>query len=570
MKAIYDILKRGDTEATPQKADDDRLEGLIKEHTQQLHLLQSVNNAINTGASLDEILAIVTEGVRKIFNYSACDVFLLDREKNRLILESVSVNSKIIERVEKLTGLTVEGHEIPLFEGSHFHEFITHKRAMILNDPEEFFKDYTDNKILKRLAGKVAKITGFEFGIGVPLVAGDEVFGFLGVGGRGNPGKDDIEELDKFVTQLALAIKKKQTEETLRESEERYRSLIENARDAIFTISPDGTFESLNPAFEDITGWSHDELIGKHFVPIIHPDDAALAKDIFRRALGGGYPPTHELHILSKSGEELIGELKIAPQIVNGESVGVLGIGRDVTVRRRAQEEMKKRLMKFDLEEGELYLVKEPTSMLSIEAFEDLLNVGYPGQLISRMSEEESKKALDHIFEFLWLSESEGEKTQSPKLADIETVINTLPRRRAVLIDRLDYLIFKNGFEETVHFIQRLREIAYLSRHVIILSIDPSTLSTQELRLLEKEALEVKPRHKIDLPEDMLEILKFVYEQNSKGIKPSYTDIRKKQKMSKPTVGKKIKQLAAYGYLAETKKGMYKVVSLTKKGQNLF
>jgi predicted transcriptional regulator len=40
--------------------------------------------------------------------------------------------------------------------------------------------------------------------------------------------------------------------------------------------------------------------------------------------------------------------------------------------------------------------------------------------------------------------------------------------------------------------------------------------------------------------------------------------------MSKPTVGKKIKQLAAHGYLIETKKGMYKVVSLTKKGQNLF
>jgi biotin operon repressor len=72
------------------------------------------------------------------------------------------------------------------------------------------------------------------------------------------------------------------------------------------------------------------------------------------------------------------------------------------------------------------------------------------------------------------------------------------------------------------------------------------------------------------LPEDLLELLSFVYEQNTLGIKPSYTDIGKEVGASKPTVRKRIKNLTFSGYMIESKKGMYKVVELTDKGRNLF
>src|SRR2546430_389975 len=73
----------------------------------------------------------------------------------------------------------------------------------------------------------------------------------------------------------------------LRESEERYRSVVDTARDIIFTLSPDGRILSMNPAFETVTGWSRTEWIGKDFLPLVHPDDRPRAAQIYQAVLKG-------------------------------------------------------------------------------------------------------------------------------------------------------------------------------------------------------------------------------------------------------------------------------------------
>src|SRR5712691_11992332 len=77
----------------------------------------------------------------------------------------------------------------------------------------------------------------------------------------------------------------------LRESEQRYRSLVDTARDVIYTLSADGTIKSLNPAFETITGWSCTEWIGKHFSPLVHQDDLPRDVELLRAVLEGSVPP---------------------------------------------------------------------------------------------------------------------------------------------------------------------------------------------------------------------------------------------------------------------------------------
>jgi two-component system NtrC family sensor kinase len=136
-------------------------------------------------------------------------------------------------------------------------------------------------------------------------------------------------------------------EKGLRESGQQYRSLVETAQDAIFTLSPEGTFTTLNPAFETITGWPRAEYVGSNFQSLIHPDDLPLALDTFKRLTAGQTPSPYELRILSQSGEYLTGEIISAPQIQDGKILGILGIARNITGRKRMEQSLKESEAKY-------------------------------------------------------------------------------------------------------------------------------------------------------------------------------------------------------------------------------
>jgi PAS domain S-box-containing protein len=126
--------------------------------------------------------------------------------------------------------------------------------------------------------------------------------------------------------------------EALRESEERYRTLVESAGVIIWSLSSDGMIATLNPAFESITGWSRDDWFGRSFVALVHPDDATRAEELFGRALGGEALSTFELRLRARDGGERNVELISTRRVVTRERVEVVGIARDVTEVRRAEQ----------------------------------------------------------------------------------------------------------------------------------------------------------------------------------------------------------------------------------------
>ena len=134
----------------------------------------------------------------------------------------------------------------------------------------------------------------------------------------------------------------KHNQEQLSQSEQRYRNLVDDAQDVIFTLTKDGALASLNPAFETITGRSRAGSIGRNFTEFVYPEDLGLAMDNFLGVMRGESPPLYVLRILHKSGEYLYGEFLSKPNIQDGKIVGLSGIARDITERKRNEELLKK------------------------------------------------------------------------------------------------------------------------------------------------------------------------------------------------------------------------------------
>ena len=135
---------------------------------------------------------------------------------------------------------------------------------------------------------------------------------------------------------------RKRAEEALRESERRYKTVVDHARDVIYTIAMDTTITSLSCAFEKATGWSRREWIGKRIEEIIHPEDWPLVVEMGIRLFSGEKPPIHEVRIRTKSSGYITAEFSIAELIENDGVVGIIGVGRDTTERKRMEEELQK------------------------------------------------------------------------------------------------------------------------------------------------------------------------------------------------------------------------------------
>ncbi|HJU06731.1 MAG TPA: PAS domain S-box protein, partial [Nitrospiraceae bacterium] len=142
-------------------------------------------------------------------------------------------------------------------------------------------------------------------------------------------------------TVIADYTQRARAETALQQSEHRFRSLVECARDIIAAIAKDGTITSLNPAFEAVTQWAPSEWIGKPIAPLVHPDDLPTARELFRYVMEKGTALTWSLRIRTKQHEWVTGEIVGVPQTEDGSVVGVLAITRDITERRAVEEALR-------------------------------------------------------------------------------------------------------------------------------------------------------------------------------------------------------------------------------------
>ncbi|MDM8556405.1 response regulator [Desulfococcaceae bacterium HSG7] len=148
--------------------------------------------------------------------------------------------------------------------------------------------------------------------------------------------RQSLESLRAEVAQRRL------TEEELRASNERFQSLSENAPDIIYTLGTDGTFNYVNPAWENILGHRREEVIGKTFIDFANEEDIKTYTDFLKQVREGqGIMSDIIMTLLHKHGTTRVFNISGAPNLNSkGHITGIVGLLKDITEQQQLQRQL--------------------------------------------------------------------------------------------------------------------------------------------------------------------------------------------------------------------------------------
>jgi two-component system cell cycle sensor histidine kinase/response regulator CckA len=136
---------------------------------------------------------------------------------------------------------------------------------------------------------------------------------------------------------------RKRAEEELRDSEEKFRSIIENSTNIFYIHTPDHVFTYVSPQVEEILGYRQDETFRRWTDAASDDPVNARAIEITGRAIATGLrQPPYEVELLAKDGRRVWLEIHEAPVVRDGRTVAIVGAAQDVTERKRARDDHQK------------------------------------------------------------------------------------------------------------------------------------------------------------------------------------------------------------------------------------
>jgi PAS domain S-box-containing protein len=134
---------------------------------------------------------------------------------------------------------------------------------------------------------------------------------------------------------------RKQAEEALQASEERYRELFENANDVVYTLDLAGNLTSLNKAGERIIGYTREQLLNQPIAKLVMPEYLETMIQMFDRKLAGEKITTYELEIITKDNRLLTLEVNSRLIYKEGKPIGAQGIARDISDRKQVEQALR-------------------------------------------------------------------------------------------------------------------------------------------------------------------------------------------------------------------------------------
>lgn len=131
----------------------------------------------------------------------------------------------------------------------------------------------------------------------------------------------------------------RQQRQAIADSEARYRRLVEDMNDMILSIDKKGILTDAAGGFERMGGWTREELLGKPIAEFLHPDDLIMIADAEAAARNGQLKALITLRYRHKDGNYRDAEMNLSYSSEGGRLQGAMGVGRDVTERKRSEQQ---------------------------------------------------------------------------------------------------------------------------------------------------------------------------------------------------------------------------------------
>ncbi|MCP4297401.1 MAG: PAS domain S-box protein [Proteobacteria bacterium] len=153
---------------------------------------------------------------------------------------------------------------------------------------------------------------------------------------------DKTGEIFSYCSQLKDITDRKQAEDALKTSEEKYRLLINNQTDLVVKVDTEGKFLFASPSYCEMFGKSMEDLLGVNFMPLVHEEDREPTLKAMESLYHEPYTAYVEQRAMTKDGWKWLSWMDTSVLDEEENVIAIIGVGRDITNRKQAEEEKEK------------------------------------------------------------------------------------------------------------------------------------------------------------------------------------------------------------------------------------
>lgn len=307
------------------KKDRKKIQRELSRKTAEIEILRSLTAAINKpGFKLREFYRIIEIFLERYFKAASYYICTVDKDANTITMEV------FIDDGERFLNYT-----IPVSEGFISYIVKTGKKLLINNIVE----NYDKLPVKPVIAGKNKLAYSW---LGVPIKSKTDVIGVLNIANYDSTDitEEDAELMESIADQISLALEFYRSMEKIKDSESKYRNLVENLNDIICIMDTDQRIVSINNAVKNILDYEPEEVIGKTLSELLPEEyEERLYKYVDR--IQKKKSARGKLRLYGKYGEKKLFEFNSSIMRVGENVKGIRVVLRDITLKEDQINEIK-------------------------------------------------------------------------------------------------------------------------------------------------------------------------------------------------------------------------------------